>query len=222
MRDQHMSEYTAQSLSTSQPSTSAPVSPVPEVSANSATASTRLEVPATGGTIWLTGLSGAGKSTIATELARVLLERGERVEILDGDELRESLSAGLGFSRTDRNTHVTRVGFLADILARNGVWAIVPVIAPYADARQLNRERHERSGARYYEVHVATNVEECERRDVKGLYAKARAGEITGMTGIDDPYEAPVNPELRLDTAGREVADTVAAVLKLIEEGTNR
>lgn len=173
----------------------------------------------TGGTIWLTGLSGAGKSTIATELARVLAERGERVEILDGDELRESLSAGLGFSREDRNTHVTRVGFLADLLARNGVWAIVPVIAPYADARATNRARHERSGAAYYEVHVATSIDECERRDVKGLYAKARAGEITGMTGIDDPYEAPENPELRLDTAGRSVTDAVADVLELIEKG---
>ena len=181
-----------------------------------ATALDSQEAMRRGGTVWLTGLSGAGKTTIATDVARQLRERGARVELLDGDELRESLSAGLGFTRQDRNTHVTRVGFLADMLARNGVWAIVPVIAPYADARAANRARHERSGSVYYEVFVATSLAECEARDVKGLYAKARAGEITGMTGLDDPYEAPVKPELRLPTEGRSVADCAADVLDLI------
>lgn len=168
-----------------------------------------------GGTIWLTGLSGAGKSTIAREVARVLRERGERVELLDGDELRESLSKGLGFSREDRSTHVRRVGFLADMLARNGVWAIVPVIAPYADVRAENRARHDASGARYVEVHVATSLDECARRDVKGLYAKARAGQLTGLTGVDDTYEIPESPELRVETEGRSVADVAADVLAL-------
>ena len=165
--------------------------------------------PVSGATVWLTGLSGAGKSTIAHELVEALRARGERVELLDGDELRESLSKGLGFSREDRTTHVTRVGFLADMLARNGVWAVVPVIAPYADAR-------EQSGARYVEVHVATSLEECARRDVKGLYAKARAGEIPAMTGVDDPYEIPEDPDLRLETEGRSVRDSAAEVLALL------
>lgn len=172
--------------------------------------------PVSGATVWLTGLSGAGKSTIAHELVGALRARGERVELLDGDELRESLSKGLGFSREDRATHVTRVGFLADMLARNGVWAVVPVIAPYADAREQNRARHEASGARYVEVHVATSLEECARRDVKGLYAKARAGEIPAMTGVDDPYEIPEDPDLRLETEGRSVRDSAAEVLALL------
>lgn len=169
-------------------------------------------------TVWLTGLSGAGKSTLAERLVATLRERGERVELLDGDELRTSLSAGLGFSREDRNTHVTRVGFVADLLARNGVWAIVPVIAPYADARAENRARHERSGSRYLEVFVATSLEECARRDVKGLYARAEAGELTGMTGLDDPYEVPTNPELRLETQGRSIEESLAEILRLIDE----
>lgn len=179
-----------------------------------------------GGTLWLTGLSGAGKSTIAEQVANRLRSRGERVEILDGDELRESISAGLGFSREDRNTHVTRVGFIADLLARNGVWAIVPVIAPYAEARDANRGRHASSGARFLEVYLSTDVDECARRDVKGLYAKAKAGEITGMTGVDDPYEVPKDPELVIDTAGRPVAEAVEAVMALIDDveqgGENR
>lgn len=174
-----------------------------------------------GGTIWLTGLSGAGKTTIAERLVEVLRERGERAELLDGDELREGLSKGLGFSREDRNTHVTRVGFLASMLSRNGVWSVVPVIAPYESARAENRARHEVAGARYVEVFVATSLAECERRDVKGLYAKARSGELTGMTGIDDPYEEPTHPELRLETEGRTVEESVAAVLALIDDERN-
>lgn len=168
-----------------------------------------------GGTIWLTGLSGAGKSTIAAEVARQLRDSGERVELLDGDELRESISRGLGFGREDRSTHVRRVGFIADLLARNGVWAIVPVIAPYADVRAENRARHAASGARYLEVYVATSLEECARRDVKGLYAGAANGQVRGLTGVDDAYEIPQNPDLRLETEGRGVAETAAEVLAL-------
>lgn len=165
------------------------------------------------GTIWLTGLSGAGKTTIALEVAAKLRACGERVEVLDGDELRTNLSAELGFSRADRERHVTRVGFLAELLARNGVWVIVPVIAPYEASRAINRERHDATDTQYVEVHVATSLDECEKRDVKGLYARARAGEITGMTGIDDPYEEPTTPELRLDTAARSVAECADEVL---------
>lgn len=171
-----------------------------------------------GGTIWLTGLSGAGKSTIAVEAARQLRDSGERVELLDGDELRESISKGLGFSKQDRSTHVRRVGFIADLLARNGVWAIVPVIAPHADVRAENRARHAASGSRYLEVYVATSLEECARRDVKGLYAGAARGQVQGLTGLDDAYEIPERPELRLETEGRSVADSAADVLALIRD----
>lgn len=170
-----------------------------------------------GGTLWLTGLSGAGKTTIAREVARRLRERGELVEVLDGDELREHLSAGLGFSRADRSEHVRRVGFVAELLSRNGVWTIVPVIAPYAEVREANRARHAASGTRYEEIFVATSVQECARRDVKGLYARARAGELTGLTGVDDPYEEPIHPQLRLETEGRSVSESAEAVLALID-----
>lgn len=170
-------------------------------------------------TIWLTGLSGAGKTTVAREVAAQLRARGERVELLDGDELREGLSRDLGFSREDRNTHVERVGYLARVLARNGVWAVVPVIAPYASAREENRTRHASEDVPYVEVYVATSLAECERRDVKGLYARARAGEITGMTGIDDPYEVPEHPDLRLETEGRTPEQAARDVLDLVLSG---
>lgn len=175
--------------------------------------------PVAGGTVWLTGLSGAGKTTIAEALLAQLRSRGARAELLDGDELRESLSHGLGFSRADRNTHVTRVGFVAELLARNGVWAVVPVIAPYAEAREANRARHANAGTPYHEIHVATPLAECERRDVKGLYARARSGQIAGMTGIDDPYEVPEHPDLRLATTGRDVGSCVDEVLTQILRG---
>lgn len=170
----------------------------------------------TGATIWLTGLSGAGKTTIAEALATELAERGSRVQILDGDELRTNLSAGLGFSRNDRNAHVTRVGFVAELLARHGVVTLVPVIAPYADARDAVRRHHEQHGTPYHEVYVATTLHECRRRDVKGLYAKAAAGELTGMTGIDDPYEPPRQPDLTIDTEHVHLADAVTVVGTLL------
>ncbi|GAB3496179.1 adenylyl-sulfate kinase [Flexivirga lutea] len=169
-----------------------------------------------GATIWLTGLSGAGKSTIAEAVAAELTARGHRVQILDGDELRTNLSAGLGFSRDDRNAHVTRVGFVAELLARHGVVALVPVIAPYADARDAVRAHHATHGTPYHEVYVATPLQECRRRDVKGLYAKAAAGELTGMTGIDDPYEPPLRPDLTIDTEQVDLADAVTVVGTLL------
>jgi adenylylsulfate kinase len=171
-----------------------------------------------GATVWLTGLSGAGKTTIASALAGQLRATGREVEVLDGDEVRRGLSAGLGFSRADRDTHVRRVGFVAELLARHGVLALVPVIAPYAATRDEVRAQHDAHGTSYLEVHVATPLAECIRRDVKGLYARAAAGELTAMTGVDDPYEEPDKPDLRLDTTGSDVAAAARRVLDLLIE----
>lgn len=171
-----------------------------------------------GATIWLTGLPSAGKTTIARALAATLRDGGHRVEVLDGDEIREFLSAGLGFSREDRHTNVQRIGFVAELLASNGVKVLVPVIAPYADSREAVRKRHEQNGTRYLEVHVATPVEVCSARDVKGLYAKQAAGEISGLTGVDDPYEVPTTPDLRIETDGRTVQESAAALHALLAE----
>ncbi len=171
-----------------------------------------------GATLWLTGLSGAGKTTIADAVAQRLRVGGRRVEVLDGDELRRGLSAGLGFSREDRDTHVRRVGFVAELLARHGVIVLVPVIAPYASTRDDVRAAHDARGTGYLEVHVATPLGECARRDVKGLYSKAAAGEITAMTGVDDPYEEPDKPDLRIDTTAMDVAATAQHVLDLLTE----
>ncbi|MEV6161441.1 adenylyl-sulfate kinase [Streptomyces sp. NPDC052052] len=169
-----------------------------------------------GATVWLTGLPSSGKTTVARAVERGLREAGRRVEVLDGDEFRESFSSGLGFSREDRHTNVRRIGMVAEVLARNGVIALVPVIAPYADSREAVRERHARSGTRYLEVHVATPVEVCSARDVKGLYAKQAAGEISGLTGVDDPYEAPESPDLRIESHRQTVNESAAAVLELL------
>jgi adenylylsulfate kinase len=171
-----------------------------------------------GATVWLTGLPSAGKSTIAGELARRLAPRGRRVEVLDGDDNRALLTADLGFSREDRFANVQRVGLIAEILARNGVLALVPVIAPYADAREAVRKRHERSGTAYLEVHVATPVEVCAQRDVKGLYARQAAGALTGLTGVDDPYEAPCRPDLALPAHRQSPKESAALLLGLLEE----
>ncbi|WP_369249947.1 adenylyl-sulfate kinase [Streptomyces sp. R41] len=172
----------------------------------------------TGATIWLTGLPSAGKTTIAYELAGRLREEGHRVEVLDGDEIREFLSSGLGFSRKDRDTNVQRIGFLAELLSRNGVKALVPVIAPYADSREAVRGRHQTGGTPYIEVHVATPVEVCSVRDVKGLYAKQAAGEISGLTGVDDPYEEPESPDLRIESHTQTVQESAAALHALLTE----
>lgn len=171
-----------------------------------------------GATVWLTGLSGSGKTTIAEAVAGWLRAAGREVEVLDGDELRRGLSAGLGFSREDRDTHVRRVGFVAELLARHGVVALVPVIAPYAATRDEVRARHDAHGTGYLEVHVATPLAECRQRDVKGLYARAAAGELTGMTGVDDPYEEPDKPDLRLDTTGLPITTAAQRVLNLLTE----
>ncbi|GAA0371430.1 adenylyl-sulfate kinase [Streptomyces blastmyceticus] len=172
----------------------------------------------TGATVWLTGLPSAGKTTIAKALAERLRGEGHRVEVLDGDEIREFISAGLGFSRADRNTNVQRIGLISEVLARNGVKSIVPVIAPYADSREAVRKRHEGSDTAYLEVHVATPVEVCSERDVKGLYALQAAGEISGLTGVDDPYEAPESPDLRIESHTQTVAESAAALYSLLTE----
>ncbi|NUP18694.1 MAG: adenylyl-sulfate kinase [Streptomyces sp.] len=171
-----------------------------------------------GATVWLTGLPSAGKTTIAYELAQLLRSQDRRVEVLDGDEIRRFLSAGLGFSRADRHTNVQRIGLVAEVLARNGVMTLVPVIAPYADSRDAVRERHRASGAAYIEVHVATPVEVCSVRDVKGLYAKQAAGELTGLTGVDDPYEEPESPDLRIESQNQTVQRSAAMVHELLVE----
>ncbi|WP_434975380.1 adenylyl-sulfate kinase [Streptomyces mesophilus] len=172
----------------------------------------------TGATVWLTGLPSAGKTTLAYELAGLLRPEGHRVEVLDGDEIREFLSAGLGFSREDRDTNVQRIGFVAELLASQGVLVLVPVIAPYAQSRDAVRRRHQKEGTAYLEVHVATPVEVCSERDVKGLYAKQAAGEIAGLTGVDDPYEEPESPDLRIEAHEQSVAESAAALLGLLRE----
>ncbi|GLX42246.1 adenylyl-sulfate kinase [Streptomyces roseochromogenus] len=171
-----------------------------------------------GATVWLTGLPSAGKTTIAYALAERLRAEGHRVEVLDGDEIREFLSAGLGFGRADRHTNVQRIGFVAELLASNGVKALVPVIAPFADSREAVAKRHAAAGTPYLEVHVATPVEVCSERDVKGLYAKQAAGEISGLTGVDDPYEAPQTPDLRIESHHQTVQESASALHALLTE----
>ncbi|SCD55571.1 adenylylsulfate kinase [Streptomyces sp. DvalAA-43] len=171
-----------------------------------------------GATVWLTGLPSAGKTTLALALAERLRAEGHRVEVLDGDEIRTFLSKGLGFTREDRHTHVTRVGFVAEKLASHGVKVLAPVIAPYAGSRAAVREQHAAGRTEFLEVHVATPVELCSERDVKGLYARQAAGELSGLTGVDDPYEVPADPELRISTQGRSVAESAAELYTFLTE----
>ena len=171
---------------------------------------------AVGATLWFTGLPSAGKSTIAHALADRLRADGERVQVLDGDEVRPHLSAGLGFSRADRDINVTRIGWVARLLAAHGVVVLVPVIAPYAAARQAVRQAHAEAQVPFAEVFVSTSLAVAEARDVKGLYAKARHGEIRGMTGVDDPYEEPRSAELELDTAEVDLDTSVELTSALL------
>jgi adenylylsulfate kinase len=169
-----------------------------------------------GATVWLTGLPSSGKSTIAGALAARLRASGHRVEVLDGDEVRRNLTAGLGFGRADRIENVRRVGFVASLLARNGVVVLCPVIAPYAESRREVRERHREAGTPYLEVHVATPVAVCAERDVKGLYARQRRGEISGLTGVDDVYEEPRKPDVRIETTEHTPQECAVQVLHLL------
>jgi adenylyl-sulfate kinase len=167
----------------------------------------------TGFVLWLTGLSGAGKSTVAAKLAPALAERGHRVELLDGDEVRTNLCQGLGFSRADRDTNIARIGYVAAKLAHHGVAVLVAAISPYRQARDQVRAGVDR----FVEVHVAAPVAICAERDPKGLYAKALAGEIKQFTGVSDPYEPPLDPEIVLHTEAQSVDDSVDHILTWLE-----
>ncbi len=168
-----------------------------------------------GFTIWLTGLSGAGKTTISDALEPLLRERGiTKLEKLDGDVVRTHLSKGLGFSKEDRDTNIRRIGWVAEVLTRNGVCVIASAISPYRDIREQNR----RDIGNYIEVYVKCSIPELTRRDVKGLYEKALKGEIANFTGISDPYEEPLNPEVIVDTEKEELDESVAKVMATLEQ----
>jgi adenylylsulfate kinase len=158
--------------------------------------------------LWFTGLSGSGKSTIATRVHRELERRGTEVEYIDGDALRE-VFPNTGFTRAEREEHLRRTGYMASRLAAHGVTVVASFVSPYRGSRDFVR----RLCPGFVEIYVATSLEECERRDVKGLYARARRGEIRNFTGIDDPYEVPEHPELTLDTRSLSVDECVATVL---------
>lgn len=176
----------------------------------------RHERPSRGATVWFTGLSGSGKSTVAAACERLLIDAGRPAYVLDGDNLRHGLNGDLGFSAEDRAENVRRAGHVARLLADAGVVALVPLISPYRADRALVRGLHAEAGLPFVEVFVDIPIELCEQRDPKGLYARARAGEITGFTGVDDPYEPPEQPELLLrphDGDARAMAERVLDVL---------
>ncbi len=170
-----------------------------------------------GATVWFTGLSGSGKSSVAVEVERELVARGRAAYLLDGDNVRHGLNADLGFSAADRTENIRRIGEVARLFADAGVVALVPVISPYRADRDRARAIHAEVGLPFVEVYVDTPLDVCEQRDPKGLYAKARAGEITGFTGIDDPYEAPGQPDVRLTPADGDPIAQAALVLRWLD-----
>jgi adenylyl-sulfate kinase len=167
-----------------------------------------------GFTLWFTGLSGAGKTTVSSRVAEELKRRGHKVEVLDGDVIRTNLSKGLGFSREDRDTNIRRIGFVCHLLTRNGVVAVAAAISPYAEIRRENRKLI----GDFIEVFVSCPLEKLVERDTKGLYKKALAGEIDNFTGVNDPYEDPENAEIILETEKETVEESVAKVLRGLEE----
>jgi bifunctional enzyme CysN/CysC len=171
-----------------------------------------------GATVWLTGFSGSGKSTVGNEVARLLVAAGRAAYVLDGDNVRHGLNGDLGFSAADRTENVRRNAQVAALLADAGLVVLVPVISPYREGRDAARAVHEQRGLPFYEVFVDAPLELCEQRDPKGLYAKARAGELTGMTGIDDPYEPPLHPELVLPVAELSVWGSASRIVALLGE----
>jgi len=168
-----------------------------------------------GFTLWFTGLSGSGKTTIFRQLEGHLRERGSKLEILDGDVVRENLSKGLGFSKEDRDTNIRRIAFVADLLSRNGVPVITAAISPYKEIRD---EARELMGDRFVEVFVKASVDTCAERDVKGLYEKAFKGEIKEFTGVSDPYEEPENPEFVCDTENETPEESAEKLLAYLEQ----
>jgi len=167
-----------------------------------------------GFTLWFTGLSGSGKSTLAERVKTELLERAMKVELLDGDEFRTTLSKGLGFSKEDRDTNIRRIGYVARLLTRNGVVAITAAISPYRDVRDEQRSKI----GRFFEVYCECDLDTLERRDVKGLYKKARAGQIKNFTGVDDPYEPPITPEVKCDTAAEDPDESFRRIVLALEQ----
>jgi adenylylsulfate kinase len=168
-----------------------------------------------GFTLWFTGLSGSGKTTITELVVDELQARGSAIEVLDGDVVRQHLSKGLGFSKEDRDTNIRRVAFVADLLSRNGVPVITAAISPY---REIRDEARAQMDGRFIEAYVKASVEECERRDVKGLYAKARSGEIKEFTGVSDPYEPPENPDVVLETEDETPEESAQRIIAYLEE----
>jgi adenylylsulfate kinase len=168
-----------------------------------------------GFTLWFTGLSGSGKTTITNQLVKELRKREVPLEVLDGDIVRENLSKGLGFSKEDRDTNIRRIAFVANLLSRNGVPVITAAISPYKEIRDEAREMMD---DRFIEVYAKASVEVCEERDVKGLYAKARSGEIKEFTGVSDPYEPPENPEIVIETETQSPEESAQQILSFLEE----
>ncbi len=167
-----------------------------------------------GVTIWFTGLSGAGKTTISTAFAEKLRSQGYKLEILDGDIVRRNLTKGLGFSKADRDENIRRIGFVSHLLTRNGVIVLVSAISPYSEIREEVKQKI----GDFVEVYVNAPLAVCEERDVKGLYKRARAGEIKNFTGIDDPYETPLNPSVECRTDIEELKESVEKVFNKLEE----
>jgi bifunctional enzyme CysN/CysC len=166
-----------------------------------------------GATVWLTGLSGSGKSTIANELARELLNTSRLAYILDADNVRHGLNADLGFTDEDRAENIRRMAEVACLFADSGLVAVVPIISPFIASRAHARRIHEDRNLKFIEVHVATPLDECERRDTKGLYAKVRSGDMTGLSGVDSPYEAPKSPDVVVGANSESLQQSVAMIM---------
>ena len=171
-----------------------------------------------GFTLWLTGLSGAGKTTLAALMATELRARGVRIEVLDGDEVRTNLSKGLGFSKEDRDTNIRRIGYVCRLLSRNGVVTVSAAISPYSATRDEVRRSVEQDGARFIEVFVKCPIAVLAARDVKGLYKKALAGELQGFTGVSDPYEEPLAPDVVVETDRESVEFSLSKILSALEQ----
>jgi adenylylsulfate kinase len=171
-----------------------------------------------GATLWFTGLSGSGKSTIAFTLEHALVQRGRLAYVLDGDNIRHGLNKNLGFSAADREENIRRIGEVAKLFADCGVITMTSFISPYRKDRDLARAIHEQAGLPFLEVHVSTPIETCEQRDPKGLYKKARAGQLKGFTGIDDPYEPPLRPELTIDATDVSPQDAALLLINCLSE----